>query len=75
MCELPVPKFAKRWINLRRHYRNFYKLAGSLERMLMQLDLEFEGRPHSGIDDTRNIVRILKRLVQDGCELKYNESL
>ena len=50
-------------------------MAGSLERMLMQLDLEFEGRPHSGIDDTRNIVRILKRLVQDGCELKYNESL
>ena len=40
--------------------------------MVQNLGMRFEGRPHSGIDDARNIARILQTMVQDGCEIKFN---
>ena len=75
LSELPMPAFARRWINLRKHYRNFYRVQGNLQKMLHNLEMEFEGRPHSGMDDSRNITRILQKMVEDGCELVYNEWL
>ena len=75
-CELsrvPMPGFAKRWINLRKLYRNFYRVQGNIEQMLQNLEMEFEGRPHSGLDDSRNIARILQKMLEDGCELRFNE--
>ena len=76
LCAIPVPKFARKWINLRRLYRNFYKVPkGTLEDMVKNLGMRFQGRPHSGMDDTRNIARILQKMVQDGCEIKFNERL
>lgn len=73
LCSIPVPKFARKWINLRKLYRNFYKVSkGTLEDMVKNLGMRFEGRPHSGIDDARNIARILQKMVQDGCEIKFN---
>jgi len=36
----------------------------SLAGMLQQLSLEFEGSPHSGIDDSRNVARIARELVR-----------
>ena len=43
--------------------------------MVSNLGLKFEGTPHSGIDDARNITRILQIMVRDGCEIKFNEEL
>lgn len=34
--------------------------------MLNFLNLKLEGRPHSGIDDTKNIARIMLRMILDG---------
>ena len=34
--------------------------------MLDYLNLEFIGRHHSGIDDTRNIAKILLKIISDG---------
>ena len=39
---------------------------------MKNLGMKFEGRPHSGIDYARNIARILQKMVQDGCEIKFN---
>lgn len=76
LCSIPVPKFARKWINLRKLYRNFYKVPkGTLQDMVNNLGMRFEGRPHSGMDDARNIARILQKMVQDGCEIKFNECL
>lgn len=41
--------------------------------MLLNLGLEFEGRPHCGLDDSKNIARIVCHLLEDGCCLKVNE--
>jgi hypothetical protein len=43
--------------------------------MLNQLGMQFEGRPHCGMDDARNIARILIRLAADGGRLLPNERI
>lgn len=46
-----------------------------LSTMLEKLGLQYEGRPHSGLDDSRNIARIALRMLQDGCQLRANERM
>ena len=43
--------------------------------MLEALGMTFEGNEHSGIDDSRNIARILVRMLQDGAKMKVNEKI
>ena len=60
---------------MRKHFRNFYKVnQQNLQGMLDTLGMDFVGRPHSGIDDTRNIARIVIQLLKDGCDLAINET-
>ena len=40
--------------------------------MINDLGLEFQGRPHSGIDDTKNIAIIIKELALLGHIYEYN---
>lgn len=80
--KLAIPVWAQKWVNLRKGFANFYrwnlasqqKLPG-LQTMLSRLDLEFEGNPHCGLDDARNIARVVSRMVLDGAILKVNEML
>ncbi|KAG8758004.1 hypothetical protein FRC14_001014 [Serendipita sp. 396] len=43
-----------------------------LNKQLRLLDLEFEGREHSGLDDSRNIARVLIELAARGFPLEPN---
>lgn len=43
--------------------------------MLEGMNMEFEGRAHSGISDSRNIARILVQMIKDGCNLFVNEKM
>merc|ERR1712226_173449 len=82
--------YAGTWANLRKCFANFYKgdfYGGSsannnpsnrlpgLQTMLDMLGLEFEGTPHSGVDDARNIARILVRLLSDRAFVRVNEKI
>ncbi|KAJ3122890.1 3'-5' exoribonuclease 1 [Physocladia obscura] len=73
-CEvsgLRRPSYLVDYIDVRRMFARFYlgkrgkrqNLAG----MLTTLGMTFEGREHSGIDDARNIARIVLRMMADGC--------
>ncbi|XP_029564789.1 3'-5' exoribonuclease 1 [Salmo trutta] len=78
LSRLRYPKFAKKWINIKKLYGNFYKVPRTqtkLSSMLEKLGLQYEGRPHSGLDDSRNIARIALRMLQDGCQLRINERM
>lgn len=44
-----------------------------MEEMLSALNMELEGRHHSGIDDTRNLVRIVQYLLKGG--FKFNQAM
>lgn len=78
ISRIRYPHFAKKWINIRKSYGNFYKVPRTqtkLSTMLEKLGLKYEGRPHSGLDDSRNIAKIALRMLQDGCQLRVNERM
>nr|CAD7256448.1 unnamed protein product [Timema shepardi] len=51
------------------------KVCFCLKLMLEHIEMIFEGRPHCGLDDARNIARILLRMVKDGASIQYNERI
>lgn len=42
---------------------------------LLHVNMRFEGREHSGIDDARNIARLADRMVKDGATLTISKDL
>ncbi|RKO87914.1 ribonuclease H-like domain-containing protein, partial [Blyttiomyces helicus] len=78
-CEhsiLDRPPYMRRFTDLRRLYCDFYhRDRANLVGMLRGLGMEFEGREHSGIDDSRNVARILTRMMKDGCRVEHNTDL
>ena len=62
-----VPPY-NRWINVKQPFLQQLKLRRNIGMagMLQKLKLDLEGRHHSGIDDCRNILRIVERLIDEG---------
>ena len=67
-CEylkVDVPTYFKKWVNIK---KAFSKITGSkavsMVHMLRILGLTLDGRHHSGIDDSKNIAKILKELLK-----------
>ncbi|KAF8898234.1 ribonuclease H-like domain-containing protein [Gymnopilus junonius] len=58
------PLLTERWINVKKVFqrKNHGRQAKGMVGMLHQLKLKLEGRHHSGIDDCRNIAKIVERL-------------
>ena len=85
---IEFPEYLSHWANLRKVFINFYKesfysynnnppqqqqrLPG-LQTMLTKLDMDFEGHPHCGLDDAKNIARIVVRLLKDKAVIRINE--
>ena len=70
---MPFPKYATKWIDMRKLFASFYQMkSGNLSKMLEYVGMKFEGREHCGLDDTRNITRVVIQMINDGCILKYN---
>jgi len=69
-----VPAVYKRWLNIKKEFGLFYKdwypkkgkQPRNMTEMLEKLDLQLEGKHHSGIDDCRNIGNVVKRMLNDG---------
>ncbi|XP_062868087.1 3'-5' exoribonuclease 1 [Trichomycterus rosablanca] len=78
LSRLRFPQFARSWINIRKTYGNYYKVDRTQTRlncMLENMGLQYEGRPHCGLDDSRNIARVAVHMLKDGCQLRANERL
>ncbi|KAJ3233501.1 hypothetical protein HDU81_002242 [Chytriomyces hyalinus] len=65
------PAYFDTYLDLRRIFTKFYGRRdgkrANLNGMLSLLNMEFVGRQHSGIDDTRNIAKIAVYLMEQGC--------
>lgn len=75
--KLDYPNYGTVWVNLRKCFSYFYhtqKLPG-LQNMLEHLGMNFQGSPHSGIDDARNIARIVVRMLIDRAHIRINEKI
>lgn len=71
---LSFPRSCTQYCNIRRKFCNFYGVKRvNLSEMLRNLGMEFEGRMHSGICDSRNIANVVCTMLQDGAVLTHNE--
>lgn len=65
-----VPQRFKRWLNIKELFRQATgKPGSSMPNMLQILGLKLEGNHHCGLDDCRNIARILAELLRTGARV------
>ncbi|CAF1491788.1 unnamed protein product [Didymodactylos carnosus] len=67
-------EYFRQWVNIKRSYNEFLnsKSNRGMMGMLNGLNLTHEGRHHSGIDDCKNIAKILKELAERGYIYEQN---
>ena len=75
VCSTPfetVPYHFRRWINIKRPFGKYsgIKSRAGMPLMLNKLELELEGHHHRGIDDCRNIAKILIALIKKGIRIE-----
>ncbi|ESL09680.1 hypothetical protein TRSC58_02596 [Trypanosoma rangeli SC58] len=62
------PSMFYQWIDVKRFFAHFFQCQqGKIRAMLDALNCPFEGRLHSGIDDARNVAKIVIRMLKLGC--------
>ncbi|XP_065826422.1 ERI1 exoribonuclease 3-like [Oscarella lobularis] len=64
---IAVPPYFRKWVNIKKAFRRIYKLPKlprSMPYMLDRLGMALEGRHHSGIDDAKNITKIMVELLK-----------
>ncbi|KAI1793925.1 exonuclease [Ganoderma leucocontextum] len=63
-----------RWVNVKKSFQHHYglKYAKGMAGMLKRAEMELEGRHHSGIDDCKNVLRIVQRMRKDGWKPWYD---
>nr|CCC89880.1 conserved hypothetical protein [Trypanosoma congolense IL3000] len=62
------PNLFYQWIDVKQIFAHFFQCQqGKIKAMLEVLHCPFEGRLHSGIDDARNIAKIVIRMLEVGC--------
>lgn len=67
VSKIKTPPYFMEWINLKDIYLNFYnRRATGMMTMIKELEMVLFGSHHVGIDDTKNIARIVQRLLTDG---------
>ncbi|XP_031748622.1 ERI1 exoribonuclease 2 isoform X2 [Xenopus tropicalis] len=74
--QMKKPDILNSWIDLRATYKLFYnRRPKGLNGALQDLGIEFSGREHSGLDDSRNTAKLAWRMIRDGCVMKITKSL
>lgn len=74
--QLLKPTFLNSWIDLRVTYKIFYRRKPKgLSGALKEVGIEFLGREHSGLDDSRNTALLAWKMIKDGCLMKITRSL
>lgn len=69
VSKINLPSYFMEWINLKDVYQNFYnprKEARGMRTMMEQLKMPMLGSHHLGFDDTKNITKVLLRMLADG---------
>lgn len=72
-------EYLKSWINIKKVFKDFTKteIKAGMVGMLKYLSLDLEGRHHSGIDDSKNIAKIVLHFLNNGVKFtsKYLNKL
>ncbi|KAJ4788747.1 Polynucleotidyl transferase ribonuclease H-like superfamily protein [Rhynchospora pubera] len=67
VSKIKLPPYFMEWINLKDIFLNFYnRRATGMVTMMRELQMPLFGSHHLGIDDAKNIVRVLQHMLSDG---------
>lgn len=68
--------YLEQWIDIRSIYKTFYKFnPKNFADALNHVEMNFVGRPHSGIDDARNISRLAFAMAKRGAQFVITKDL
>jgi len=71
VSNIKLPNYFMEWINLKDIYLNFYcRRATGMITMMRQLQMPTVGSHHLGIDDSKNIARVVQRMLADGAMMQ-----
>lgn len=72
-----IPHAFRQWINIKKHFAQAQGVAKApgMDGMLHALGLELTGHHHRGIDDCRNIAKIVRHLALNGTVLQITGEL
>ncbi|PUZ60908.1 hypothetical protein GQ55_4G212600 [Panicum hallii var. hallii] len=71
VSNIKLPTYFMEWINLKDIYLNFYsRRATGMTTMMRQLQMPTVGSHHLGIDDSKNIARVVQRMLADGAMMQ-----
>jgi len=67
---IPYPTWAHSWIDVRKMFSIWFGVRRrGIVKMLKYIGLKFEGNQHCGLDDSKNIARIMLHIANDGCTI------
>ncbi|CAK9839839.1 double-strand siRNA ribonuclease Eri1 [Schizosaccharomyces pombe] len=72
--KMPIPDWIKGpFVDIRSFYKDVYRVPRTnINGMLEHWGLQFEGSEHRGIDDARNLSRIVKKMCSENVEFECN---
>ncbi|KAJ1285971.1 hypothetical protein BS78_03G318100 [Paspalum vaginatum] len=71
VSKIKLPTYFMEWINLKDIYLNFYRRrATGMMTMMRELQMPIIGSHHLGIDDSKNIARVVQRMLADGAVMQ-----
>ncbi|XP_027171198.1 uncharacterized exonuclease domain-containing protein At3g15140 isoform X3 [Coffea eugenioides] len=71
VSRMALPSYFTEWINLKDIFLNFYnRRAPGMVSMMRELRIPLRGSHHLGIDDTKNIARVVQHMLIDGALLQ-----
>ncbi|OEL23280.1 putative exonuclease domain-containing protein [Dichanthelium oligosanthes] len=71
VSKIKLPTYFMEWINLKDIYLNFYcRRATGMMTMMRELQLPIVGSHHLGIDDSKNIARVVQHMLADGAMMQ-----
>lgn len=73
---LKKPPFFNQWIDLKAIFKEYYNHKPiNFNDALLHVGLQFIGREHSGIDDSKNLASLVYKMVKDGAALAITKDL
>lgn len=73
---LKFPTIFSNWIDVRAVYRkHYFRKSKTIIEVVKEVGLKFQGRLHSGLDDSRNIANLIGHMIGDGAILTKTSTI
>jgi len=72
-----LPRYLRQWIDIKRTFREFHGWSSNtpcgIKDLLGYYKQDFQGNEHSGLEDAKNLSRIIIKMIEEGIQLHPND--